>query len=29
MWVFLIPQTEFDGNENMTLEKDQNPMGDE
>ena len=29
MWVFLIPQTEFDGNENMTRVKDQNPMGDE
>lgn len=29
MWIFLIPQTEFDGNENMTLENDQNPLGDE
>lgn len=29
MWIFLLPQTEFDGNENLTLEKDQNPMTDE
>lgn len=28
IWVFLIPQKEFDGNVNMTLENDQNPMGD-
>lgn len=28
-WVLTIPQAEFDGNENMSLEKDQNPMGDE
>jgi len=28
MWVFLLPQSEFDGNANLTLEKDQNPMGD-
>lgn len=29
MWIFLLPQTEFDGNENLTLEKDQNPLEDE
>lgn len=29
MWVLTIPQAEFDGNVNMTLEKDQNPAGDE
>ena len=29
MWVFTIPQTEFDGNINMSAEKDQNPLGDE
>jgi len=29
MWVFTIPQTEFDGNINMSAETDQNPMGDE
>ena len=29
MWIFLIPQSEFDGNENMTLENDQNPLSDE
>ena len=28
MWVLTIPQSEFDGNENMTLENDQNPTGD-
>lgn len=28
MWVLTIPQAEFDGNANMTLEKDQNPTGD-
>ncbi|MBO4813525.1 MAG: RagB/SusD family nutrient uptake outer membrane protein [Muribaculaceae bacterium] len=28
MWVLTIPQAEFDGNKNMTLEKDQNPVGD-
>lgn len=28
MWVLTIPQTEFDGNANMTLESDQNPIGD-
>lgn len=28
MWVLTIPQTEFDGNENMDGEKDQNPVGD-
>ncbi len=28
IWVFLIPQSEFDGNVNMTLENDQNPLGD-
>lgn len=27
-WVLTIPQAEFDGNENMDLAKDQNPMGD-
>jgi hypothetical protein len=29
MWVLTIPQTEFDGNENMNAETDQNPTGDE
>ena len=29
MWVMTIPQTEFDGNINMSAEKDQNPLGDE
>ena len=29
MWVFLIPQAEFDGNVNMDIEKDQNPLTDE
>lgn len=28
MWVLTIPQAEFDGNENMSLDKDQNPTGD-
>ena len=28
MWVLTIPQSEFDGNVNMTLENDQNPTGD-
>lgn len=28
MWVLTIPQTEFDGNVNMDLSKDQNPTGD-
>jgi hypothetical protein len=28
MNVLTIPQAEFDGNENMTLEADQNPEGD-
>ena len=28
IWVFLIPQSEFDGNVNMSLENDQNPMDD-
>ena len=28
MWVLTIPQAEFDGNENMSLNKDQNPTGD-
>lgn len=28
MWVLTIPQSEFDGNVNMSPEKDQNPMGD-
>jgi hypothetical protein len=27
-WVITIPQSEFDGNKNMTLDKDQNPLGD-
>jgi hypothetical protein len=27
--VLTIPQTEFDGNENMNAETDQNPTGDE
>lgn len=27
-WVMTIPQAEFDGNVNMTLENDQNPLGD-
>ncbi len=27
-WVLTIPQAEFDGNANMTLEADQNPIGD-
>ena len=29
MWVFTIPQSEFDGNINMSADKDQNPLGDE
>lgn len=29
MWVLTIPQAEFDGNINMTVDKDQNPAGDE
>ena len=29
MWVLTIPQSEFDGNKNMTLQDDQNPLGDE
>lgn len=28
MWVLTIPQAEFDGNMNMTVENDQNPTGD-
>lgn len=28
MWVMTIPQSEFDGNANMTPESDQNPIGD-
>ena len=28
MWVLSIPQAEFDGNENMTLDEDQNPLSD-
>lgn len=28
MWVLTIPQSEFDGNVNMDLSKDQNPTGD-
>ena len=28
IWVFLIPQSEFDGNVNMNPETDQNPTGD-
>jgi hypothetical protein len=28
MNVLTIPQAEFDGNENMTLDNDQNPEGD-
>jgi hypothetical protein len=28
MWVLTIPQAEFDGNENMNIDKDQNPTGD-
>lgn len=28
MWVLTIPQSEFDGNVNMDLAKDQNPTGD-
>lgn len=28
MWVLTIPQAEFDGNENMSDKKDQNPTGD-
>jgi len=28
MWVLTIPQSEFDGNENMSLENDQNPTDD-
>ena len=28
MWVLTIPQAEFDGNVNMTLDNDQNPVGD-
>ncbi|MCQ2129016.1 MAG: RagB/SusD family nutrient uptake outer membrane protein [Bacteroidaceae bacterium] len=27
-WIFLIPQAEFDGNVNMDIVKDQNPLGD-
>ena len=27
-WVMPIPQTEFDGNTSLDLEKDQNPLGD-
>ena len=27
-WVLTIPQAEFDGNANMTLDNDQNPLGD-
>ena len=29
MWVLTIPQSEFDGNKNLTLENDQNPLQDE
>ena len=29
MWVLTIPQTEFDGNINLDITKDQNPAGDE
>lgn len=29
MWVLTIPQAEFDGNENMDVSKDQNPLDDE
>ncbi len=29
MWVLTIPQAEFDGNINMTVDNDQNPAGDE
>jgi hypothetical protein len=29
MWVLTIPQAEFDGNINMTVDKDQNPAADE
>jgi hypothetical protein len=28
MWVLSIPQSEFDGNINMSGDKDQNPLGD-
>jgi hypothetical protein len=28
MWVLTIPQAEFDGNENMNLDTDQNPIDD-
>ena len=28
LWVLTIPQAEFDGNENMDINKDQNPVGD-
>jgi hypothetical protein len=28
MWVLTIPQAEFDGNINMTVDKDQNPADD-
>lgn len=28
MWVLTIPQTEFDGNENLNAATDQNPVGD-
>ena len=28
LWVLTIPQAEFDGNENMNVDKDQNPTGD-
>ena len=29
MWVMTIPQAEFDGNTNMSIDKDQNPADDE
>ncbi|MBR5102815.1 MAG: RagB/SusD family nutrient uptake outer membrane protein, partial [Muribaculaceae bacterium] len=29
LWVLTIPQAEFDGNVNMDINKDQNPLGDE
>ena len=29
MWVLTIPQAEFDGNPNLNIETDQNPIGDE
>jgi len=28
LWVLTIPQAEFDGNVNMDINKDQNPVGD-